>query len=225
MWVFMDPLHKSPRDLYASAKASGNWNMIMDTMYAINFYGGPFKSKAHWEEARDGADEYVAKATIDDVLLLFCYEEACRDEGPLPPDFGEEAHIKKFLNSIRADELFPRLDAAVKWARWGSHGEGLIDLLRKWGKKLIAASALALTIGTYKQPDDLPLWGIELVGKGAVVEGVAEATPASAIAPASDAGPSAMAVVLPEKMPPTSTVWRHRDDLKKRWENGLITLV
>ena len=53
IWVFMDPLHKCPRDLYAAAVASGNWNMILDTTYAINFYGGPFRSKAHWHQARE----------------------------------------------------------------------------------------------------------------------------------------------------------------------------
>ena len=70
IWVFMDPLHKCPRDLYAAAVASANWNMVLDTTYAINFYGGPFKSKAHWHQARDAADDFVAKATEDDVILL-----------------------------------------------------------------------------------------------------------------------------------------------------------
>ena len=219
IWVFMDPLHKCPRDLYAAAVASANWNMVLDTTYAINFYGGPFKSKAHWHQARDAADDFVAKATEDDVILLFCYEEACKDEGPLPPDFGEEEHIKKFLSSIKADELFPKLDSAVKWSRWGSHGQALRDLLRKWGKKLISGSALALTVGTYKNPEDLPLWGIESVGPCAVAEEVAEATPASAAA-SSSAGPLPIADAAP-----TSKVWGHRDDLKIRWENGLTTLL
>ena len=61
--------------------------------------------------------------------------------------------------------------------------------------------------------------------EGAVVEGVAEATPASDIAPACVAEPSAMAVVLPVSKPPTSKVWSHRDNMKNRWENGLITLL
>ena len=83
-----DPLHKAPRDLYWAAKASGNWSMVLDTTFAINFYAGPFKTKSHWHQAREAADDYVNKASVDDVLLLFCYEDVVREEGPLPGDVG-----------------------------------------------------------------------------------------------------------------------------------------
>ena len=37
-----DPLHRTPRDMAAAAKASSNWAMILDTTAVINYEHGPF---------------------------------------------------------------------------------------------------------------------------------------------------------------------------------------
>ena len=108
MW-FYDPQHKGPRDMFAAASACKIWTDVLDVTFALNWASGPFKSQAWFAKAQGAAKEYVQKASADDDMLTFAYEDICRDRGAdRDVAFGEPEHYEEVLKSLSPEHLFKK---------------------------------------------------------------------------------------------------------------------
>ena len=146
-----DPQHKTPRDMYWAAKENEVWTDILDVTYAINWESGPYRSCSWFCQSKENSSNWLASTDEDDDMLVFKYEEICKERGWTDdPDFGMKSHYKKVMMSLSPEELFARQVAATKWTRWGSLFQSSGQFFPNWTSKEVAASALAVHLGCYK---------------------------------------------------------------------------
>lgn len=143
----MDVLHRCPRDLKEAAKESGNWAMILDTTAVLNYDHGPFLSEANFHKSLEAVKEYVLMADPQDELFLRIFEPLCRSRGDVPPDFGSVEHCARVFQQLPFADCFRHMSEKVKWTRWGSHLWALVDFRPNRHAKLLALTALGISLG------------------------------------------------------------------------------
>ena len=94
---FMDPLHRTRRDMYEGANCSGMWCVVLDTTAVLNVDHGHFLSSASFVKHKDSADWFSSIADVDDDLIAIVFEGLCGDANDFPADYGSRAHIKRTI--------------------------------------------------------------------------------------------------------------------------------
>lgn len=129
-WLsFIDPLHRTPRDLHLAAERSGNWQMILDTTAVFNYDHAPYLSSENFRKAVEAVTIFAQNAGIDDELLLTDFEGLCEAMGDMPLDFGSPDHVKRIVESLPFAQAFTRKAQKTKWSRWGSHQDSAQEFL------------------------------------------------------------------------------------------------
>ena len=94
---FMDPLHRTGRDMYGAAAECGMWGVVLDTTAVLNFDHGPFLSSANFQKHVESGKLFSAIADVDDDLIALVFEGLCEDIGDFPADYGSRDHIKRTI--------------------------------------------------------------------------------------------------------------------------------
>ena len=157
---FMDPLHRTGRDMYSAASCCGMWSVVLDTTAVLNFDHGPFLSSANFQKHKESGDLFSSVADADDDLIALVFEGLCEDIGDFPADYGSRDHIRRTIQQFKYDKNFKSMTEKVKWVRWGSHHWGLRSFLPARHRKLLACLVTALASGVQLSADTLVALGV-----------------------------------------------------------------
>lgn len=146
--VSTDWIHGLTNATKRALRRSSCWWVCVETMIAYNFPTGPYNGQGFFEVFKTCFERFWHQHDHTNPMFLAFYEGIVKDLGPMPPNFGSEAHLQDIWKLLPTLSCFRSKGKRVRMGRWWSwhdrHGEVrsyrsamctglcLVGIVREW---------------------------------------------------------------------------------------------